>query len=65
MGANPTQAQAAVLFLVGFTFISVGLAQAFGVIWLILGAIALASVRRSLHPVQAVGDKRRLTPQER
>jgi hypothetical protein len=42
MGANPTQAQAAVLFLVGFTFISVGLAQAYGVIWLVLGVIALA-----------------------
>ena len=42
MGANPTQAQAAALFLVGFTFISVGLAEAFGVIWLILGVIAVA-----------------------
>ena len=41
MGANPTQAQACALFLAGFTFISVGLAQAFGVIWLILGVIAL------------------------
>jgi uncharacterized SAM-binding protein YcdF (DUF218 family) len=41
MGANPTQAQACALFLVGFTFISVGLAQAFGVIWLILGVVAL------------------------
>ncbi|HTP88482.1 MAG TPA: hypothetical protein VMJ34_16125 [Bryobacteraceae bacterium] len=41
MGANPTQAQAVTLFLIGFTLISVGLAQAYGVISLILGVIAL------------------------
>lgn len=41
MGANPTQAQGIVLFLVAFTLISIGLAQAYGVVFLILGVIAL------------------------
>jgi hypothetical protein len=42
MGANPTQAQGVLLFLVGFTLIAIGLAQNIGVIWLILGLVGVA-----------------------
>ena len=41
MGANPTQAQAIVAFLVAFTLISVGLAQAIGYLWVVLGLVFL------------------------
>ena len=42
MGANPTQAQGVLLFLAGFTLIAAGLAENIGVIWLILGLVAVA-----------------------
>jgi hypothetical protein len=37
MGANTTQAQAALLFLVGFVFIAAGLAQDVSYVLLIMG----------------------------
>ena len=42
MGANPTQAQGAVLFMVALTLISIGLAENIGVIWVLLGLAAFA-----------------------
>ncbi len=42
MGANPTQAQALVLFLVAFTLICVGLAGMATMISIVLGLICLA-----------------------
>ena len=42
MGANPTQAQACVLLFVSLTLISAGLAQNVGIIWVLLGFVALA-----------------------
>jgi len=42
MGANPTQAQAIVLFLVAFTLIAVGLAADVSLISLLLGLALLA-----------------------
>lgn len=41
MGANPTQAQGVLLFLVGFTLIAAGLAENIGVIWLLLGLVSV------------------------
>jgi hypothetical protein len=43
MGANPTQAYGAALFMIALTLISVGLAQNVGVIWVLLGLAALAA----------------------
>jgi hypothetical protein len=43
MGANPTQAYGAALFMVALTLISVGLAQNVGVIWVLLGLAAFAA----------------------
>ena len=43
MGANPTQAYGAALFLVSLTLISVGLAENIGVIWILLGLAAFAA----------------------
>ena len=37
MGANPSQAYGAALFILALTLISVGLAQNIGVIWVVLG----------------------------
>jgi hypothetical protein len=42
MGANPTQAQAIVLFFVAFTLIALGLAADVSFIPLVLGLLALA-----------------------
>jgi hypothetical protein len=42
MGANPTQAHGAALFMVALTLISVGLAENIGVIWVLLGLAAFA-----------------------
>ena len=42
MGANPTQAHGAVLLIIAFTLISVGLAENIGVLWLLLGLVAFA-----------------------
>jgi len=42
MGANPTQAQAIVLFLVAFTLIAIGLAADVSLISLLLGLALLA-----------------------
>jgi lysylphosphatidylglycerol synthetase-like protein (DUF2156 family) len=42
MGANPTQAQAVVLFFVAFTLIAAGLASNMSMIWLLAGIVALA-----------------------
>ena len=41
MGANPTQAYGAALFLIALTLISIGLAQDIGVIFVLLGLAAL------------------------
>jgi hypothetical protein len=43
MGANPSQAYGAVLFMIALTLISVGLAENIGVIWVLLGLAALAA----------------------
>jgi len=43
MGANRTQAQGVVLFLVAFTFIAYGLAEDVSVIALLLGFATLAA----------------------
>ncbi|HEY1337513.1 MAG TPA: hypothetical protein VGF59_08380 [Bryobacteraceae bacterium] len=43
MGANPTQAQAVVLFFIAFTLIAAGLAANVSFIWLALGLIALGA----------------------
>jgi hypothetical protein len=43
MGANPTQAQAVVLFLVAFTLIAAGLAADVNVILMLLGLASLAA----------------------
>ena len=40
MGANPTQAHGAALFMIALTLISVGLAEDIGVIWVLLGLAA-------------------------
>jgi hypothetical protein len=42
MGANSTQAQALVLFLAAFVFISAGLAADINYLWLIVGIALLA-----------------------
>ena len=42
MGANPTQAHGAALFLIAVLLISVGLAENIGVIWVLLGLAAFA-----------------------
>ena len=42
MGANPTQAQGVVLFLIAFTLIAVGFAMDYSVISLVLGLALLA-----------------------
>lgn len=42
MGANPTQAQGVLLFLIGFIFIALGLAMNVSVIALLLGLAAVA-----------------------
>ena len=42
MGANPTQAQAVVLFLIAFTLIAIGFAMDYSVISLVLGLVLLA-----------------------
>ena len=42
MGANPTQAHGAALFMIAFALISVGLAEDIGVIWVLLGLGAFA-----------------------
>lgn len=43
MGANPSQAYGAALFMVALTLISVGLAQNIGVIWVLLGVASLVA----------------------
>ncbi len=43
MGANPTQGQAVVLFLVAFTLMSVGIAREFSLIYFVPGLICLAA----------------------
>lgn len=40
MGANPSQAYGAALFIIALTLISVGLAENIGVIWVLLGLAA-------------------------
>jgi hypothetical protein len=40
MGANPSQAYGAALFILALTLISVGLAQNIGVIWVLLGLVS-------------------------
>ena len=47
MGANPTQAQALVLFLVAFTLICAGLAGTASLIFIVLGlgCLALSIIR--------------------
>ena len=42
MGANPTQAQALILFLLGFVLIAVGLAAGGSIIYLAIGVALLA-----------------------
>jgi hypothetical protein len=42
MGANPTQAYGAAMFMIALTLISVGLAEDIGVIWVLLGLVAFA-----------------------
>jgi hypothetical protein len=42
MGANPTQAHGAAMFVIALTLISVGLAEDIGVIWVLLGLVAFA-----------------------
>ena len=42
MGANPTQALGAALFMIALTLISVGLAENIGVLWVSLGLAAFA-----------------------
>jgi hypothetical protein len=42
MGANPTQAYGAAMFIIALTLISVGLAEDIGVIWVLLGLVAFA-----------------------
>ncbi len=49
MGANPTQAQGVLLFLVAFTLIAAGLAADIGYLYLVLGfGVLAASVARFL-----------------
>jgi hypothetical protein len=43
MGANPTQAQGVVLFLIAFTLIAVGLAADISVIAILAGVAVLAA----------------------
>lgn len=43
MGANPTQAQAIVLFLAAFTLMSVGIAREFSLVFFVPGLICLAA----------------------
>ena len=43
MGANPTQAQGAALFMIALTLISVGLAENIGVLWVLLGLAAFVT----------------------
>jgi hypothetical protein len=43
MGANPTQAYGAALFILALTLISIGLAENVGVIWVLLGLAAFAA----------------------
>jgi hypothetical protein len=40
MGANPTQAYGAALFILALTLISVGLAEDIGILWVLLGVVA-------------------------
>jgi len=42
MGANPTQAQAIVLFLLGFVVIAAGLASGGNIIYILIGLALLA-----------------------
>ena len=43
MGANPTQAQALVLFLIGFIFIAGGFAGNIGYLYMLIGLVFLGA----------------------
>jgi glucose dehydrogenase len=43
MGANPTQAQALVLFLIGFVFIAAGLAAGTNFLYIVVGLALLGA----------------------
>ena len=58
MGANPTQAQGVVLFLVGFTLIAAGLAADVSLISLVLGLAAAGGFDRAVPEVQTLGAQR-------